>query len=165
MHQTADCPARIKPISDESNTYNTGVIARGNAGRFQSTSLHLLRLPTKAVTLTMYTAPSPSTEVIRFLIRSIRSIRISKIVDACVVRLTRTATAARAGSYIFEIRMKNGLKRIERRRQNSHDSLLIAREQRRPIFDWKRQGRATLPLPGLFPRRSPCVLIQGSGSQ
>ena len=42
----------------------------------------------------------------------------------------------------FEIRITNGSKRIERRRQNSTISLVISREQRHPIFDWKRQGQS-----------------------
>jgi hypothetical protein len=40
----------------------------------------------------------------------------------------------------FEIRITNGSKRIERRRQNSTISLVIAREQRHPILDWKRHA-------------------------
>jgi len=39
VHQTADCPARIKPINGESNTHNTGVIAPGNAGLTSRASL------------------------------------------------------------------------------------------------------------------------------
>jgi hypothetical protein len=76
-------------------------------------------VPTKETQLSTRTAPPPRTDAIRFLIRSLRSIRISKSVYA----LNRAARAQngnrRSGcSNKLEIRMER-MERIERRRQTS----------------------------------------------
>ena len=114
----------------------------------------MLQLPTKEATLSMRTAPSPSTEAIR----SIRSIRISNIVDACVMRacpkrqqpLGLALTSLRYGS--------NGSERIERRLRDSLPASLRGSNDNRLLIGNGR-GRERFSDFTCQPRkhRSPCA--------
>jgi hypothetical protein len=83
--------------------------------------LQMVQLPTKELRLSMRTPLSPRTGpmVIRFLLRSIRSIRIHNLLEPARAAVAVLGKAARCKALtLLGIRIER-IKRIERRRQDS----------------------------------------------